>query len=121
MGAKEYADMYSAVTGQSATADDVMRTGERIYNLERYFNNLAGLGEGSDYLPKRFLTEPGTGGSAGLVSELDLMLKEYYAVRGWQNGVVPQAKLVELEILPTAAAAEVAATTPQDLDGAQPK
>ena len=29
-------------------------TGERIYNLERYYNNLAGHAEGSDYLPKRF-------------------------------------------------------------------
>ncbi|HYF79163.1 MAG TPA: aldehyde ferredoxin oxidoreductase family protein [Symbiobacteriaceae bacterium] len=118
MGAKEYADMYSSVTGVPTTDEDVMRTGERIYNLERYYNNLAGLGEGSDYLPKRFLTDPGTGGSTGLVSQLDVMLKEYYQVRGWQNGVVPPAKLVELGIL-SAAAAEAAAT--EEMGGAQPK
>ena len=99
MGAAEYAQAYSAVTGVPFTAEDVMRTGERIYNLERYYNNLAGLGEGSDYLPKRFLTEPATGGSAGQVSELDVMLREYYAARGWRNGVVPEEKLRELEII----------------------
>jgi len=99
MGAQEYAAAYSAITEQAFTADDVMRAGERIYNLERYYNNLAGLGEGSDYLPKRFLTEPATGGSAGQVSELDQMLKDYYSVRGWVNGVVPEAKLKELEIV----------------------
>jgi len=99
MGAEEYAQIYSAVTGVPFTAEDVMRTGERIYNLERYYNNLAGLGEGSDYLPKRFLTDPATGGSAGQVSELDQMLQEYYAVRGWRNGVVPVEKLRELEIV----------------------
>ncbi len=99
MGAEEYAKAYSAITGVPFTAEDVMRTGERIYNLERYYNNLAGLGEGSDYLPKRFLTEPATGGSAGQVSELDVMLEEYYAARGWKNGVVPMEKLRELEIV----------------------
>ncbi|HEY3368092.1 MAG TPA: aldehyde ferredoxin oxidoreductase family protein [Symbiobacteriaceae bacterium] len=99
MGADEYAAMYSAVSTMPFTAADVMRTGERVYNLERYFNNLAGLREGSDYLPKRFLTDPGTGGSAGQVSELDQMLKDYYAERGWVNGVVPESKLKELEII----------------------
>ncbi|MFZ5823697.1 MAG: aldehyde ferredoxin oxidoreductase family protein [Bacillota bacterium] len=99
MGAHEYGLAYSSVTGVPCTADDVMKAGERIYNLERYYNNLAGLAEGSDYLPKRFLNDPGTGGSAGQVSELDVMLKEYYEVRGWVNGVVPEAKLKELEIV----------------------
>ena len=82
------------------TADDVMKTGERIYNLERYYNNLAGFREGSDYLPARFLEEPSTmPGSKGHLCELDLMLEEYYAARGWVNGVAPEAKLKELEII----------------------
>jgi aldehyde:ferredoxin oxidoreductase len=99
MGAQEYADMLGAVIGEPVSPDEIMRIGERVYNLERYYNNLVGFREGSDYLPKRFLTEPATGGSAGQVSELDLMLKEYYAVRGWVDGVVPEAKLKELEII----------------------
>jgi aldehyde:ferredoxin oxidoreductase len=99
MGAKEYADMYGAVTGQIISPEEMMRIGERVYNLERYFNNLAGLREGSDYLPKRFLTDPATGGSEGAVSELPLMLDEYYKARGWVNGVVPEEKLKELEII----------------------
>lgn len=100
MGAEEYAQQYSAMVGVPFTADDVLKTGERIYNLERYYNNLAGLGEGSDYLPKRFTEEPSTmPGSKGHVCELDKMLAEYYEKRGWQNGVVPEAKLKELEII----------------------
>ena len=71
--------------------DDVMETGERIYNLERHFNNLAGFGEGSDQLPVRFTEEASSeGGSKGHVSELGQMLEEYYSVRGWENGVVPK-------------------------------
>ncbi|MCB0074202.1 MAG: aldehyde ferredoxin oxidoreductase, partial [Caldilineaceae bacterium] len=61
---------------------------------------LAGFGEGSDYLPKRFTDEPSTmPGSEGHVCELDLMLEEYYTLRGWENGVVPESKLKELEII----------------------
>lgn len=99
-GADEYAAQYSAIVGVPFTADDVMRTGERIYNLERHFNNLAGHAEGSDRLPDRFTKEPSTmKGSEGQVCELDLMLEEYYAVRGWENGVAPDKKLKELEVI----------------------
>ena len=41
-------------------------------------------------------TEPGSKGS---VCELDKMLAEYYQERGWVDGVVPEAKLKELEII----------------------
>jgi aldehyde:ferredoxin oxidoreductase len=62
--------------------------------------HLAGFGEGSDYLPERFLKEPATGpGSESQVCELDQMLAEYYEKRGWKNGVVPEEKLKELEII----------------------
>jgi aldehyde:ferredoxin oxidoreductase len=100
MGTDEYAAQYQAMTGVPFTSDDVLETGERIYNMERYYNNLAGHAEGSDTLPKRFTEEASTmPGSEGHVCELDEMLVEYYEVRGWENGVVPEAKLKELAIL----------------------
>ncbi len=96
-GAEEYAAQWSAATGKACTPNDVMRAGERVYTLERYYNNLAGFREGSDTLPKRFTEEASTlSGSKGHVSELGLMLAEYYEVRGWKDGVVPEAKLREL-------------------------
>jgi aldehyde:ferredoxin oxidoreductase len=99
MGTDEYAAQYAAMTGVEFTSDDVLATGERIYNLERHFNNLAGFGEGSDKLPKRFTEEASTQpGSEGHVCELDDMLVEYYEARGWENGVAPQAKLEELDV-----------------------
>ncbi len=99
-GMEEYVAQYSAVVGTPFTVEDGMKTGERIYNLERYYNNLAGFREGSDTLPSRFLTEASTEpGSKGHVCELDLMLEEYYTLRGWENGVVPEKKLKELEVV----------------------
>jgi aldehyde:ferredoxin oxidoreductase len=99
-GAEEYAAQYAAFVGIPFTIDDVLETGERIYNLERYYNNLNGFREGSDYLPDRFTKEPSTmPGSEGHVCEIDLMLEEYYTARGWENGVVPESKLKALGIL----------------------
>ena len=99
-GVDEYLEQYNTFTGANLTAEELLKAGERIYNLERYFNNLAGIGEGSDTLPERFLKEPSTvPGSEGHVCELDLMLEEYYKARGWENGVVPESKLKELEII----------------------
>ena len=80
MGMDEYAAQYAAMTGVEFSVDDGLIAGERIYNLERYYNNLAGHGEGSDYLPKRFTEEASTmPGSEGHVCEIDLMLVDYYA------------------------------------------
>ena len=98
-GAEEYAAQYEAIVGIPLTADDVMKTGERVYNLERYFNNLCGFDGKDDSLPERYLKEPGTGPASNSVVELDEMKAEYYAARGWEDGVVPESKLRELQII----------------------
>jgi aldehyde:ferredoxin oxidoreductase len=99
-GAEEYAQQYAVAMGIEFGAEDVMLSGERIYNLERHFNNRAGFGKGSDTLPARFTEEASTAlGSKGHVSELQPMLEEYYASREWDEGVVPDSKLRKLGIL----------------------
>ncbi len=95
-----FAAQYEAMTGIPCDAGHLLKVGERVYNLERHYNNLNGFREGSDTLPERFTKEASTmGGSKGQVCELDDMLVEYYDKRGWVNGVVPEAKLKELEII----------------------
>lgn len=98
-GAEEYAAQYEAIVGLPMTADDVMTIGERVYNLERHYNNLNGFVGKDDSLPERYLTEPGSGPASESVVELDEMKAEYYEVRGWEDGVVPEAKLRELGII----------------------
>ncbi len=66
------------------TMDELGKIGERVWNMEREFNNRAGFTNKDDNLPKRLTTEPAkTGPAKGLVNGLDKMLPEYYQLRGW--------------------------------------
>ena len=74
----------AAACGEEFTLENLNLIGERIWNMERDFNNRAGFTEKDDTLPKRLLTEPVTSGPAkGLVSKLPEMLPKYYEARGW--------------------------------------
>ncbi len=96
--AEEYlARALSALTGVEYPTGELLRIGERIWNMERLYNLREGFTRADDTLPPRLLNEPATGGSAGLVSHLEPMLEEYYRGRGWdENGVPRPAKLAEL-------------------------
>jgi len=97
IGAPELTEMLNAVTGWNFTVEEFMKTGERIYNLERMIINREGFGAKDDTLPKRLLQEPmPEGPSKGHVVELDKMLSEYYELRGWKDGVVTEEKKKEL-------------------------
>ncbi|MCB1830983.1 MAG: aldehyde ferredoxin oxidoreductase C-terminal domain-containing protein, partial [Gammaproteobacteria bacterium] len=75
----DYADQIDAACGGGWSGERLKETGERIYNLERRFNNLAGFTAGDDRLPSRCMTEPAnTGKAEGWVSRLDEMLPAYY-------------------------------------------
>ncbi|MBW1801261.1 MAG: aldehyde ferredoxin oxidoreductase, partial [Deltaproteobacteria bacterium] len=90
--------LLTSVTGCDFNHEDMLKAGERIWNLERMFNVKAGFTMEDDNLPKRLLEEPAPRGPAkGHVVELAPMLKEYYEIRGWdENGVPTGEKLNEL-------------------------
>ena len=68
------------------TPERLLEVGERVWNMEREFNNAAGFTGADDNLPPRLLTEGAkTGPAEGRVNELDKMLPEYYRMRGWSE------------------------------------
>jgi aldehyde:ferredoxin oxidoreductase len=101
IGADELAALLSACTGTTYSTDDFMKTGERIWNLERLWNNKAGFTRADDTLPERVLKEPIlTGPSKGDISHLEVMLPEYYELRGWdKEGVPTETKLQDLALV----------------------
>ncbi|XMB67125.1 aldehyde ferredoxin oxidoreductase family protein [Mycoplasmatota bacterium zrk1] len=98
IGAQEYADMFNSIVGTNWTADDVLKAGERIYNLEKQFNIAAGITPEEDTLPPRLLNDPmPSGPTEGHVHHLDKLLPKYYEVRGWdETGAPTPEKLKEL-------------------------
>jgi aldehyde:ferredoxin oxidoreductase len=91
----------TAATGFELDDAELVRVGERIWNLERVWNLRAGLTAADDTLPKRMLHEPIQAGPAkGEVNRLSEMLPEYYQERGWNAAGEPsERKLAELDIL----------------------
>jgi aldehyde:ferredoxin oxidoreductase len=100
IGLADIAPIVAAATGTECSEDDLVRAGERIWNLERLWNLRAGITAADDTLPKRILEDPiPAGPAAGQVNRLAEMLPEYYRVRGWdEDGHPTAAKLAELGI-----------------------
>ena len=98
VGAEEYAALLTAFTGVKLTAEELMLTGERIWNIEKLFNMKAGFTSADDTLPERLLKVPlPDGPNAGKVARISEMLPVYYKLRGWSaDGIPSEAKLKEL-------------------------
>jgi len=91
------AEAYSAATGEKVDHWELLRRGERIWNMKRAFNIRMGVTPAEDTLPRRFLAEPlKEGAAAGKVPPLVNLLQEYYALRGWEDGRPSRQKLCEL-------------------------
>ncbi|MCD4683418.1 MAG: aldehyde ferredoxin oxidoreductase family protein [Bacteroidales bacterium] len=96
-----YAKLVGTVMGIEMDGNDLLKTGERIWTIERLFNLREGKSRKDDTLPDRVLNQPFTSGlSKGYKIEFDELLDEYYHVRGWNNEGVPEKeKLEELDLV----------------------
>ncbi len=100
MGVSEeyFARVLNAVTGIHYATGDLIKVGERVWNLERLYNLREGFTHKDDLLPPRLLQDaPIDGPSKGWVVHLEPMLVEYYRARGWnEKGEPKKQKLEEL-------------------------
>jgi len=101
-GFEDLAKYYTLVTGLSMTAEELRLAGERINNLGRLFNIREGFTRKDDHLPPKVMSTPipddtVSKGSYITQEELDFMLDDYYAARGWtREGIPTLEKLREL-------------------------
>jgi len=93
-GLQDLAPQMAAACGDEYTVDELAKIGERIWNMEREFNNRAGFTAKDDSLPPRLTTAAGackTGPAKGKVNMLAEMMPKYYAARGWDAEGRPTA------------------------------
>jgi len=91
---EDLAKLYTLVTGWETTPEEMRLKGERINNLARVINVREGLGRKDDTLPWKVMNVPipDEGPSKGAYvtkEELELMLDDYYEVRGWTKDGIP--------------------------------
>jgi aldehyde:ferredoxin oxidoreductase len=99
----EAAELMKSVTGWDLTVDELRTTARRIVTAKKLYNIREGWTPSEDTLPRRFLNEGLSAGSAGVATlprdRLTAMIKAYYAARGWTaNGQVPAALIDELAL-----------------------
>jgi len=105
MPLQEVLDIVDAAAGYYMNMDNVMRTGERIFQLQRVLNCRLGLMAKDDRLPDILLRPLPDGETKGHVPDMGKMLSEYYALRGWDpaTGKPSLERLLSLDMADVAA------------------
>ena len=78
--------LYNACAGRDLSEEEMLRTGERTFNIEKAYNTRCGATRKDDIIPERFFKDPlkGGGPSGGAVVErekFERILDEYYEDR----------------------------------------
>ncbi len=96
------AQAVALVTGWDINLEELLTTGERIFNLCRMFNVREGISRVDDAVPERLGEPLPDGASAGetvSAEDLERLLDEYYELRGWdKNGIPTPETLARLEL-----------------------
>ena len=97
-GLQDLSPQMQGACGEQYTVEELAKIGERIWNMEREFNNRAGFTSKDDSLPARLTSVEGackTGPAKGKFNELATMLPLYYEARGWDSEGRPTAATKE--------------------------
>ena len=95
MNGEDVAGLLGAATGFDYTFKELEECGERIWHTKRGLSGLMGISAADDRLPKQILTPHTEGAAKGSVPGLDLMLKEFYPVRGLSPDGRPAKETLE--------------------------
>ncbi|MDJ0784101.1 MAG: aldehyde ferredoxin oxidoreductase family protein [Desulfosarcinaceae bacterium] len=98
---EHYERLFAVITGNPLSWDDMLAVSEKVWHLTRSISarELQGFGRAWDYPPERFMAEPIPDGpnEGHCISraEIDILLDEYYDLRGWDRNGLPTAATLE--------------------------
>jgi aldehyde:ferredoxin oxidoreductase len=97
----EFSKLIYLVSGIQYTTSQLMEIGERIYTIERMFNNREGFSRKDDALPERYFKEATPIGLPRVrdrkinKEKFEKMLDEYYTLHGWDDNGVPTIETIQ--------------------------
>jgi aldehyde:ferredoxin oxidoreductase len=100
LSATQAVDMVNYVTGFDYTLDEVIDIGRRVWYIKRGLSNLFGARAADDRLPERLMTVMQEGPTQGSSPDMNKMLAEFYALRGFDSNGVPGRQILEKVGLP---------------------
>jgi aldehyde:ferredoxin oxidoreductase len=92
-------ELINSAVGLDLSVEEMLKIGERGWNLKRVINNRLGLSSVDDKIPDGFL-RPYEDDEDEFIPDFQGMLKEYYSLRGWdaQSGYPDLKKLEDLNL-----------------------
>ncbi|MBI4331361.1 MAG: aldehyde ferredoxin oxidoreductase family protein [Chloroflexi bacterium] len=100
----KFLEWLNLATGWDVSLGEFLKTGERIFHIQRMVNVRRGISRKDDMLPPRVMTHKRGGGhgkseAANNLPPIGEMLNEYYSYRKWaEEGVPTKEKLAELDL-----------------------
>ena len=85
----EFAEIIRLSTGLELNQSELESMASRVTDNTRRFNIQEGLTSADDRLPDRLVKESLEEGRSVNAGELDILVKDYYRMRGWNEAGVP--------------------------------
>jgi aldehyde:ferredoxin oxidoreductase len=91
LSAAHTVEMINSVTGAEYTLEELMDVGRRVWLLTRTLSALCGARAQDDVLPPRLARPLDSGPTAGSAPDMELMLREFYDLRGLDERGIPRS------------------------------
>jgi aldehyde:ferredoxin oxidoreductase len=88
-------DTFNAVVGYDWDIDTMMEAGARVWYLQRCLGHIWGATAADDRLGQRIMTPVDDGGTAGIVPDMETMLRDFYEYRGLGEDGVPTPETLD--------------------------
>jgi len=88
-------ETFNAVAGYDWDIETMMEAGARVWYLQRCLGHIWGATAADDRLGQRIMTPVPDGGIAGMVPDMETMLKDFYEYRGLREDGKPTPETLE--------------------------